>query len=269
MYVESKQARRHQAIEVCKRSHVDPHDIYLACTIYSNRLCWHEQVAVVRTSKVKYASGSLTPQTTAPRAKPKFVEPLKPARILAKPQGFVPLRTFSCGNRGSQSEKLVNNWALGVFKGKRREADTSVLVLEDAHSRLVGISSFRPKPLNDPEEWSAAERGEGPAYYIHFIAIDRSYRGQRMADGSRLGDALMSATLEHIGGMCDGRIPRVWAIIRPENAPAKTLFERHGFRRSRLLEEDEIIYSRPWESARLGPGGLARRIARVLGGRGS
>jgi ribosomal protein S18 acetylase RimI-like enzyme len=198
-------------------------------------------------------------------AKPTFVEPLRPARVLAKPQGFAPLRAFSCGRRGSRSEKLINKWALELFQGKRRNVGT-VLVLEDTQGRLIGISSFRPRPLNTYEENSAASR------YIHIVAIDGRYRGQRLGDGARLGDVMLSATLEQIGQAND-RMPHIWAIITPENAPAQALFARHGFSRYGRSSgnADEIIYSRPAQTATRGAGvlTLAGRIRRMLGGRWS
>jgi hypothetical protein len=40
-----------------------------------------------------------------------IVEPLRPARILARPKKFAPLRSFSCGRDGELWERMVNEWA--------------------------------------------------------------------------------------------------------------------------------------------------------------
>jgi len=202
------------------------------------------------------------------RFKRKLAEPLRPARVLAKPKGFVPLRTFSCGGKGSFSEKLINKWALETFRGRRLEQETTVIALEDAHNRLLGVSSFWPSQLNDAEERTARNSDTEPAYYLHIVAVDARYRGQRLTDGSRPGDALMRATLEQMERIREGRMPRVWAIIRPENGPAQDLFERHGFRVSTHLSENEIIYSRRRAPTRGGTTRVFGRIARMAGGGG-
>lgn len=204
------------------------------------------------------------PQTAPPRgsSKPKLVEPLKPLRPLPKPRGYVPLRMFSCGQRNSFTEKLIDKWAREVYRGMRLDAGTEVLLLEDAGGHLLGVASIRPDPLNDQEEWSAErDKAYRKARYIHIIAVDASYRGQLLADGSRLGDVLLKTTLEHIGEACDGDMPRAWAIVRAENRAAKALFERNGFSIAAYLDEDKIIYSRRRGSAR-SPGKALRRISR-------
>jgi ribosomal protein S18 acetylase RimI-like enzyme len=196
-------------------------------------------------------------------SKPKLVEPLKPVRLLAKPQRFAPLRMFSCGDRNSFSEKLIDKWAREAYRGMRLDAGTENLVLEDARGQLLGLSSFRPDPLNDHEEW-LAERDPTyrSAYYIHIIAIDAAYRGQLLADGSRLGDVLLTATLKHIGEACDGRMPRVWAIARAENRSAQALFERSGFGVAAHLDEEKIVYSRRRGSRRFSLRGIFRGLVR-------
>ncbi len=206
------------------------------------------------------------PSTTllgASRAKSTLAEPLKSARILAKPNGFVPLRTFNCGSN-SYSEKYINKWVQETFRGGRRVPGRKVLVLEDARGRLIGIGKFRAQQLHDKDEWTAKKRdAHASAYYIHIVALDRQYRGQRLSDGSRLGDILLDAMLEHIGRACGGELPRVWALIRPENKAARSLFEQHGFRPYVSQSDGEIIYDRPWRSWSLRPGNLIGRIARL------
>jgi ribosomal protein S18 acetylase RimI-like enzyme len=199
---------------------------------------------------------------------PKLVEPLSGTRILAKPQRFAPLRTFSCGERGSRSEKLVNRWAQEAFRGERHNAGT-VLVLEDAQRRLIGLSSFRPRPMNKREAATASDGPVAATHYIHIIAVDRLYRGQRLQDNSRLGDVLMLATLEHIERSCDGRMPRVWAIVTPENRPAQALFRRHGFKELGHLDagENEFVYAREpgLRSSGAKKSRIGLRLGRVFG----
>ncbi|HEX3691898.1 MAG TPA: GNAT family N-acetyltransferase [Solirubrobacteraceae bacterium] len=211
-------------------------------------------------------SNTLSGEPRRGGAKLTFAEPLRPVRVIAKPHGFVPLRTFSCG-RGTYSEKYIDKWALETFQGGRREPGRTVLALEDAHGLLLGVSKFRPSRLNDEDEWKATERDpSATAYYVHVVAIDRRYRGQRSSDDSRLGDILLDATLEHIGRACDGSLPRVWALIRPENAAAQALFERRGFKAQHQMPDSEIVYTRPWPRRSLTPGRLIGRLARLRGG---
>ena len=200
-----------------------------------------------------------------------IVEPLKPVRVLPRPQRFVPLRGFTCGRKGSRSEKLINRWAREAFQGKRRNVGT-VLVLEDADSNLVGISSFRPRALDTSGDRARADGSSGGnvSYYVHIIAVDGRYRGQRRQDGARLGDILLDATLEQIGQLQDGPMPQVWAIITPENAPAQALFGRNGFSRLGRINENELVYFRPPSTPIDGIGGkhtLTRRITSMFGRR--
>jgi ribosomal protein S18 acetylase RimI-like enzyme len=153
-------------------------------------------------------------------------------RVLSEPKKFGPLRQFSCG-RG-RSESSVNQWAKKLARGAER--DQTVVVLEDADRRLVGIGSFKLQPVVAVDVSVG-----GDAQRIHVVAIDRLYRGKRLRDGSRPGDALLGGMLEQIRVACGGRMPAVSALVSPENGPSHALFDRHGFRRMPYTGEGEVI----------------------------
>jgi ribosomal protein S18 acetylase RimI-like enzyme len=198
-----------------------------------------------------------------------IAEPLAPARILAKPRRFAPLRTFSCGLKGTRSEKLVNEWVREIHDGQLRRKENKVLVLEDAQRKLVGISGFRPRLLSG-EEMSLSAEGQPVSHYIHMVAVDRRYRGRRLQDGSRPADVLLRSTLDQIKRACGGQMPDVWAIITPENTRAQALFSRHGFHeRGRVNNNaNEIAFARPAQRSAHAAStveSITRRISRLLG----
>jgi ribosomal protein S18 acetylase RimI-like enzyme len=173
-----------------------------------------------------------------------IVEPLRPSRTLAKPKKFTPLRSFSAGRQGTHWEKTVNEWARSVYLGTQADAQT-VVVLEDAQGKLIGVSSFRPESPDGPQALTNLKsRLLGTPQYIHMLGIDRRYQGHRLRDGSRLGDVLLSGTLEQIAKACNDRLPEVWALVTPENARARALFARHGFRELPYAGVGEIAYVR-------------------------
>jgi ribosomal protein S18 acetylase RimI-like enzyme len=188
-----------------------------------------------------------------------IAEPLRSARILAKPKKFPPLRSFSCGRKGQPWEKMVNEWARGLYLGTETSSQT-VVVLEDAHGKLVGVCSFMRESLP-----VRAGGLIGTAYCIHMIGIDRLYRGKRLEDGSRLGDVLLDGALEHIRMNSDGRTPHIWSLVSPENHRSRALFDRHGFDEWRYSGEGEIIYVlRPRRRSSRARPADGKRIARWL-----
>jgi ribosomal protein S18 acetylase RimI-like enzyme len=179
------------------------------------------------------------------RSKQDLVGSLRPVRIVPKPQGYRPLSTFSCGHKGSRSEKIINEWAHDVSRGQRRNTGT-VLVLEDIQRNLVGVGSFRVRPLGPRGDDSNANGDGTHTYYIHIIAVAGRYRGQRQSGGGRVGDILLNGILEQIVRQHPGSPqPKVWAIIAAGNTAAHTLFERHGFSRFGRINDHELVYTRP------------------------
>ncbi len=172
-----------------------------------------------------------------------IIEPLGPVRVLAKPKRCPPLRTFSCGRYGNRWERTVNEWAKDLYRGDEKVAQT-VVIMEDANSKLVGIGSFRPEPL-PVRAGKFADKVFGQAQCIHMLATDRLFRGQRLRDGSRPGDVLMRGVLEQIEIAADGRMPYVWALVSPENARSNALFDRHGFGELPYAGDGEMILVRP------------------------
>lgn len=164
-------------------------------------------------------------------------EPLKPTRILPRPRKHLPLKRFSCGRLGNRWERAVNDWVQELYRGG--EVEETVILLEDAKGRLTGVCGFRSE--RPPIKGGKLMR---KAYCIHMIATDWSFRGQRLRDGSRLGDALLSGALEHIKVACGDEMPNVWALVSPENSASNALFARHGFARLPYSGEGEYVYMR-------------------------
>lgn len=164
-------------------------------------------------------------------------EPLLPPRVLAETKRFAPLRSFSCGRQGAPWERAVNEWAKDLHRGAA--ADETVVLLEDAAHKLIGLCSIKPQPVVGGT--SVGKRGQR----IHMLGTDRLYRGQRLSDGSSPGDALLEAALEYIKTISDGSMPTVSALVAPENERAQALFDRHGFRRLPYGGAGEVIRLRP------------------------
>ena len=166
-----------------------------------------------------------------------ILEPLHPPRVFSEPKRFAPLRSFSCGRKGNRWETSVNEWVKDLYRGLER--DQTVVVLEDARHKLIGLCSFISQPLVGGTSVGKDARR------IHMIAIDRLYQGKRLEDGSRPSDVLLSAALEQIKSVNGGRMPSVSALISPGNDRSHALFERHGFRALPYVGEGEIIYLCP------------------------
>lgn len=158
---------------------------------------------------------------------PQVAEPLRPVRVLVKPTRYPPLRAFNCGRRGNSWEVMVHRWVRNAYSGLLPHPQTIVL-LEDAHRKLVGAGGFRQDPLlhRDPEK---NDQLTMDAYYIHMLAIDKLYQGQRLQDGSRPSDLLLQGMLGHIKARNGGSMPCVWALVSPKNTRSAALFERNGF----------------------------------------
>jgi hypothetical protein len=165
---------------------------------------------------------------------PDIAEPLRPARILVTPKKYPPLKRFSCGRKGSPSEKYVNECIRDLYLGRETLVQTLV-VLEDANSKLIGVCSFHPHSLGGSR--SDAQR-------IHLAGVDRKYHGIRLEDGSRPGDVLLRGALEQVEMVCNGRMPYLSALVNPENHRSRALFTRHGFREAPYAGEGAVRYIR-------------------------
>lgn len=163
-----------------------------------------------------------------------IAEPLRPARILLTAKKYSPLRSFSCGRKGDFSEKLVNECVRNLYLGRETLTQT-VVVLEDANGKLMGVCSFHAHSLG---------RFMGDAQRIHVVGVDRRYHGKRLEDGSRPGDALLRGALELIEMVCDDSMPYVSTLVNPENHRSRALFARHGFRELPYPGEGAIKYVR-------------------------
>lgn len=166
-----------------------------------------------------------------------IAEPMRGPLVIAEPRRYAPLRSFSCGRQGRPWENAVNVWARDLYRGL--ENDQTVLVLEDAHYKLIGLCSFKHQPVIGGV--SVGKRGQR----IHMIGIDRLYRGKRLSDGTRPSDILLAEALRQINLLCDGRMPAVSTLVSPGNDPSHALFARHGFRQLPYRGEGEIIRLRP------------------------
>lgn len=183
-----------------------------------------------------------------------IAEPLRPARVLARPKKFAPLRSFSCGRRGRAWETGINKWVRDLYLGVEKEH--TVIVIEDADGKLIGVCGFMSFPFS-----IGAGKPMGDAQRIHILATDRSYHGKRLEDGSRPGDALLRGVLEQIRIANGGRMPCVSALIEPENDRSHTLFSRHGFDKLPYAGEGDFIYVRPPEKR---PSGLRSALPKRL-----
>jgi ribosomal protein S18 acetylase RimI-like enzyme len=152
-----------------------------------------------------------------------------------KHKKFAPLKSFSCGRQGQPWEKMINEWVRDLYLGTVMRAQT-VVVLEDAIGKLVGVCSFLPHPLDIP-----ASRRIGNSQRIHMLGTDRLFRGERLADGSSPGDVLLRGALQHIEIAGEGRMPYVSALVAPENDRSLALFKRHGFTEQPYAGEGAII----------------------------
>ncbi|HEX3693220.1 MAG TPA: GNAT family N-acetyltransferase [Solirubrobacteraceae bacterium] len=182
-----------------------------------------------------------------------IVEPLKPVRVLARPEKFPPLKSFSSGSKHKPWELIVDEWASILYLGIQARAQKA-LVLQDARGNLVGICSFMAKrPPAEDNELIAA-------YCIHMLGIDRRYRGARLADGSRPSDILLDGAIDLIKRVCKHHIPLIWACTATENHPARSLFNRFGFRELVNNSNGAIlcIHSCPTVSVSLGHGPTRR-----------
>ena len=171
-------------------------------------------------------------------AMPDIAEPLRPVRVLATPQKFLPLRNFSCGRKGKSWETMVNSCVRGLYLGIETSIQT-VVVLEDASGTLIGVGSFLPHSIP-----YGPGRFSGNAQRIHILGTDRLYHGKRLIDGSRPGDVLLAGALAQIESACGARMPHVSALVSPENHRSRDLFARHGFRELPYAGEGEVIYVR-------------------------
>lgn len=168
------------------------------------------------------------------RYMPDIAEPLRPIRILGAPKRYLPLRNFSCGRKGSPAEKLVNECVRNIYLG-REPLDQTLVVMEDADGKLIGVCTFHHHSLG---------KFLGDAQRIHVIGTDRRYQGKRLRDGSLPGDTLLRGALEQIQKASDGRMPYVSALVSAENDRSRALFARNGFRELPYSGEGEITYAR-------------------------
>jgi hypothetical protein len=170
---------------------------------------------------------------------PEIAEPLRPVRVLAKPKGYPPLGSFSCGRKGRPWERSVNNWARSLYQGREAKSQM-IVVLECSDGKLVGLCSFLPHQIRGhPGAMRTAD-----SQRIHMLGIAWSYQGKRLEDGSRLSDILLGGAIEQIEVTCGGRMPYVSALISPKNGRSRALFVRHGFRELPYTGKGEIRYIR-------------------------
>jgi hypothetical protein len=153
-----------------------------------------------------------------------LAEPLRP-RILNQSLTHESAGGFSCGRKGNTWEESVNTWAGRVHRGETTSPQT-IIALEDAEDKLIGLSSVKPGLIYPP----LYRKPLVDVPYIHMIGTDYRYHRKRLEDDSSPGDALVVATLERIREECGGGwLPHVWALVHPKNHPSQTLFSRHHF----------------------------------------
>lgn len=96
-----------------------------------------------------------------------------------------------------------------------------VRVAEDAETAdLIGVCVVDQRPFE--RDFDAA--------YIALIALSSTWRGHRLADGTRLGAFLLGDALDQIKAIWDGPpMPAVWALIAPDNQASHKTFAAWGF----------------------------------------
>jgi hypothetical protein len=167
-----------------------------------------------------------------------LAEPLRPARVVEDPTAYEQLADFSCGAGDAAWESHVDRVVGRLYKGEA--IPQTLVVLEDADGRLVGVCSFWLGDLMAPLFRTPIR----DAPYINVIGVDRRFHGARLADGSHPGDVLLRGALAAIHGLHGYR--HVFALVAPENARAHALFARHGFGEvSPLKEGRQALRIRP------------------------
>lgn len=129
---------------------------------------------------------------------------------------LVSLATFRCGGT-SKFEAEVEEIISDLHSGKYDFAN--VRVAEDQENgALIGLCATHGRAF--PREPDAA--------YVFVIGVNAPYRGQ-VVDGSKLGDVLLEDALRQIRDQWSGGLPRVWALVDPDNHASHRLFDRHDF----------------------------------------
>lgn len=171
------------------------------------------------------------------RVKVRWVLPATPRlRTVRVAQGYQPLREFSCGD--DEHAESVNNLVRRQHDGTAEHRATLV-VMEMEPGELLGVCFYRPAPMTfdvlptpdcTSHRITNASVTVSDAVYIHAIGISEAWRGYRVHDTRRLGAYLLAGTMTEIkrarGG---GRMPAVWAFVKPSNAASHRVFDEHGF----------------------------------------
>jgi hypothetical protein len=141
-----------------------------------------------------------------------------PRLVGADPTAVPALANFTCGGTSTyeiEVDGIVQQLHAGATGGE------PVLLAEDqASGDLVGLCYFSQREL-----WTIRE-----AICINLISLSAAYRGERMPDGSRIGDYLLDSSVRIIGEIfAPAPMPLSWAIIATDNDASHRLFERNGF----------------------------------------
>jgi len=158
-------------------------------------------------------------------------------QILASPRGDERLRYFTCGWVGNEAAAEVNGAARVLSQGLPLGGmDTTVIALTRSSGELLGWAGVQRRHLCE------VPAPIPPGAYIVAIGTAWKYHGQRLDDGRRPGDALMTGVLEKVAEMFDDwSSPYTWARVLPDNRKSMRLFGDHGFQhfpRPHLREGD-------------------------------
>ena len=136
------------------------------------------------------------------------------------PKLYAQLRRFCCGSSEHRSEREVNRIVREYASGRHRDGTFRVTV---ERRRLIGVAAFRAATASHPDLGPYAG-----SPYICVLGVSEQYRGCTMA-GRRLGDLILEDALGAINA-CWRDTPQVFALVNPNNAHGRNLFERNGFR---------------------------------------
>lgn len=131
---------------------------------------------------------------------------------------------FTCGDGHLRAERVIDEIFAAAHAGSWPRS--TLRVTRDMRSgALVGACLIAPGPIpvKHPRLTAHAYRN---APYIAGIGLFKEHRGRTR------GDHLLRDALEHIKRTTRGGMPRVLALIAPDNEPALKLFQRHGFEQS-------------------------------------
>jgi hypothetical protein len=138
------------------------------------------------------------------------------------PRLYAPLRSFSCGKRGSRPEEEVNRMVREYSRGKRKCENFRVTV--ELPSRLAGVAAFQAAYFSHP---ALAQLNGYP--YLAVIGLSQSKRSC-CKNGRRIGDFVLDDVLRAINEHGRwGEVPDVFALVDQHNDSSTALLSDTAF----------------------------------------